>query len=97
VAKALLARGNTAGALRCVAQARALPHPDPAWFDLVEADIHIAAGDHAAARVLATIWTDDPAFGPPARERLARLPAPPAPPAPPPLPLWRRALSRLRG
>jgi hypothetical protein len=99
LAKALLARGNAAGALRCVAQARALPHPDPAWFDLIEADIHIASGDHAAARALATAWADDPAFGPPARERLARLPAPPsrpAPAAPPPLPLWRRALSRLR-
>jgi hypothetical protein len=98
MAQALLGRANPHGALRALAQARALPHPEPGWIDLTEADARIALGEIAAARRLADAWANDPAFGGPARERLARLPPPPAPspPAPHPAPLWRRAARRLR-
>jgi hypothetical protein len=94
LAEALIKRGRHTAALRCIGQARALPHPDPAWFDLTEADLWLAAGDHAAVRRLVAAWLDDPAFGPPARERLAALPAEPPPPRP--RPLWRRAAGALR-
>jgi hypothetical protein len=73
LAQVLLRRGALAGAGRCLAQARALPHPEPGWIDLTEADVAIAGGDWAAARMLAGRWAEDPAFGGPARERLARL------------------------
>ena len=98
LAQALLRRANPQAAMRAVAQARALPHPEPAWFDLIEADTRLALGDPAGARALAEIWAHDPAFGGPARERLAALPEPPASPPPiaPRLPLWRRAARRLR-
>jgi hypothetical protein len=89
VAQALSKRGALAGARRCLAQARALPHPEPGWIDLTEADVALAAGDWNAARALAGRWADDPAFGGPARERLARLPAAPRP-------LWRRLAGRAR-
>jgi hypothetical protein len=96
MAEALLKRGNADGALRAVAQARALPHPDPAWFDMIEADARLARSEHAAARALAEAWLAHPAFGGPARERLAKLPAlaPASPQAP--ASLWRRGLRRLR-
>lgn len=92
LAKTLLARGECGAALRCIAEARRLPHPEPAWIDLTEADIHLAAGAHAAARALALPWREDPAFGTPARERLDAIPAPATNPAP----LWRRAAGSLR-
>jgi hypothetical protein len=99
LAQTLIVRGNPAGALRALTQARTLPHPEPGWIDLTEADAHVARGDWAAARALAEAWANDPAFGGPAAERLARLPQPPpqaamarvAPPT-----LWRRALRRAR-
>jgi hypothetical protein len=75
--QALLRRGNTAGALRAVAQARLLPHPEPAWIDFHEADVRLALGDLAAAQALSTPWAGDPAFGWAARERLACVPPPP--------------------
>ena len=98
LAQTLLRRGNTAGALRALTLARALPHPEPGWIDLTEADIRLALGETDAARRLAQIWEHDPAFGGPARERLAALAAPPEPPLPPlrSAALWRRILRRLR-
>lgn len=96
LAGSLLARGRTKSAFACVARARALKHPDPAWFDLIEADIHIAAGNYGVARGLASAWAEDPAFKLPALERLALLPALPAPPGSHPRPLWRRVLAGLR-
>jgi hypothetical protein len=95
IAEALLQRGNSDGALRAVSRARALHHPDPAWFDMVEADARLARGEYAAARKLAEAWAADPAFGGPARERLAKLPAEIAEPLKP-ASLWRRAGRRLR-
>lgn len=89
VAQALLKRGSLAGARRCLAQARGLPHPEPAWIDLTEADVALTERAWAEARALALRWADDPAFGGPARERLAKIP-------PPRRPLWRRAAGALR-
>ena len=74
VAQALLKRGNAQGALRAVAQARALPHPEPAWIDFHEADARRALGECDAARALCAQWAQDAAFGWAARERLAALP-----------------------
>jgi hypothetical protein len=110
LAQALLGRGQRDGALRCLAQARLLPHPEPAWLDLIEADVRIAQGEFAMARTLAAGWAGDAAFGGPAAERLARLPEPvapaapvapvapvaPAAPAAPMRPLWRRAAGAAR-
>ncbi len=98
LAQALLKRRGHAAALRCLALGRALPHPEPGWFDLTEADVRIAMGEAEAARALALRWADDPAFGATARERLALLPMAPAEEArPAPVrPLWRRAASSLR-
>jgi hypothetical protein len=89
VAQALLKRGSLAGARRCLAQARGLPHPEPAWIDLTEADVAQAEGAHDDARALALRWADDPAFGGPARERLSKIPLPRRP-------LWRRVAGALR-
>jgi hypothetical protein len=101
VAEALLKRGDRDGALRCLAEARALPHPEPAWIDLTEADVRLAMGQDAQAEALATSWAEDPAFGTPARERLAavelyRRAAPEGPRAVVTRPLWRRAAGALR-
>jgi hypothetical protein len=95
LAQALLARQtggerNREVALRALAEARRLPHPEPAWIDLTEADLHIAAGRHDAARVLAERWESDPAFGGPARERLARVLSAAAGPVQTSRPAWRR-------
>ena len=93
--KTLMQRGRHDAALRCLARARALPHPEPAWFDLLEADLRIATGQPEAARLLALAWADDPAFGGPARERLA-LTAAAAAPAAEPRKNWRRAAAAAR-
>ncbi len=98
LAQALLQRGKRDAALRCLDAARGLPHPEPAWIDLTEADVHLAAGDFARAAALARGWAEDPAFGGPARERLARVPAANgvAPVAEPPwLPVAEPALARV--
>jgi hypothetical protein len=85
LAQALLRRRNPQAALRAIAAARALPHPEPAWIDLTEAEARAALGDPASARMLAEKWAEDAAFGPVARGALAQWPAPPTP-----RPLWRR-------
>ncbi len=95
LAQTLLRRGAVAGALRCLAQARTLPHPEPAWIDLTEADARIALGEHAAAEALARPWAGDPAFGGPAVERLAILATVPPMAAEAPRADWRRACGRL--
>jgi len=96
VSGALLARGNAAGALRAALRARGLPHPDPAWIDLTEADARAALGEHAAARALVAGWAAHPAFGDLARARLAAWAAPQAPLPPARRPLWRRIAGRIR-
>ena len=98
LAQTLLRRGAMGGALRCLERARALPHPEPAWIDLTEADARIGLGEHAAAEALARRWADDPAFGGPAGERLALLAAVPrqADAAVQRRALWRRSVGLLR-
>ncbi len=97
LAEHLIRRGALAGALRCVAQARALPHPEPAWFDLIEADARIALGELGTAEVLVRRWADDAAFGGQAAERLAVLGAVPpmAVAVDVPRAFWQRAVGRL--
>jgi hypothetical protein len=88
LAQALLRRGRADAALRALAQARALPHPEPAWIDLTEAEA-LTAHFPARARALASAWEEDPAFGPVARDVLARIAAGRRAP-------WRRFASWLR-
>ncbi len=73
LAQALLRRGWEHAALRAVAQARGLPHPDPAWIDLTEAEALAGLGRVDEGRRFALRWVDDPAFGEPAREVVRRV------------------------
>lgn len=68
IAEALVARRNAAGALRAIAMARALPHPDPAWFDPIEADARAMLGETAPDGAMAPA----PAAKPPLWRRAAR-------------------------
>jgi len=96
ISQALLARGNAAGALRAALQARGLPHPDPGWVDIAEADARAALDETAAAVALLAPWLEHPGFGEMARSRRAQW-SPPVLPAPTPhRPLWRRVAGRIR-
>ncbi len=79
---ALLKRGNAAAALRAARLARRLPHPEPGWIDLAEAEALAALGDRSSATALAERWWDDPGIGWAAQERLDAW-AEPAHAAPP--------------
>ncbi len=89
LAQALLRRKRAAASLRAVASARGLPHPEPAWIDLTEAEALGVLGQVAAARDLAGRWVGDAAFGPVAAGVLARLPIAR-------VGFWRRVLVRVR-
>ncbi len=89
LAQALLRRGRCAAALRALAAARALPHPEPAWIDLTEAEALACVGQVPAARKLAARWVDDAGFGAVARGVLEKMPVAARP-------LWRRVAGRVR-
>ncbi len=79
LADILARRGALPGALRAIRFARALPHPEPAAFDLQEAGVLGALGRVSEARALAGPWIDHPGWGSDAASLLAGLPASSAP------------------
>jgi hypothetical protein len=79
VSAALLRRGNAAAALRAIAEARLLPHPETAEIDVAEARIRLASREAAAASSLAEKWADHPIWGEAAQACLSQCRPPPAP------------------
>ncbi len=95
---ALLAHRRPEAALRAVRRARMLPHPEPAEFDIQEAEVLAASGDIAEAVRLAGLWADDPAWSWAAAPLLARYRSQVAGPAhdTPSTKPWHRLLRSLR-